>query len=59
MSVGAAPPSGLNSKDFPLLVHVLGAMLLVGALVLAASALILALTRRERLAGSASPTAPC
>jgi hypothetical protein len=31
-----------DSWDFPLLVHVLGAMLLVGALILAASALIFA-----------------
>lgn len=31
-----------DSWDFPLLLHVLGAMLLVGALVLAASALVLA-----------------
>jgi hypothetical protein len=31
-----------DSWDFPLLLHVLGAMLLVGALILAASALILA-----------------
>jgi hypothetical protein len=40
VAVGA--PIRPDSWDFPLLVHVLGAMLLVGALVLAASALILA-----------------
>jgi hypothetical protein len=40
VAVGA--PIRPDSWDFPLLVHVLGATLLVGALVLAASALILA-----------------
>ena len=40
--MGAVSPIRPDSWDFPLLVHVLGAMLLVGTLVLAASALILA-----------------
>lgn len=40
MSVVA--PTRLDSWDFPLLVHVFGAMVLVGALVLASSALVLA-----------------
>ena len=48
--VAVVRPDGWN---FPLLVHVLGAMVLVGALVLAASALILAWRDGEPGAGAA------
>lgn len=40
--MGTVSPTRVDGADFPLLLHVLGAMLLVGALVLAASALVLA-----------------
>jgi hypothetical protein len=40
--VGTVSPPRVDSAEFPLLLHVLGAMLLVGMLVLAASALVLA-----------------
>jgi hypothetical protein len=49
VTVGTVSPTRVDGADFPLLLHVLGAMLLVGTLVLAASALVLA--RRD---GSAS-----
>lgn len=42
MTVGVVSPGRADGTDLPLLLHVLGAMLLVGTLVLAASALILA-----------------
>jgi len=42
MTVGVTSPIRPDAWDFPLLLHVFGAMLLVGTLVLTASALILA-----------------
>jgi hypothetical protein len=40
--VSVVAPTRLDASDFPLLVHLFGAMVLVGALVLAGSALVLA-----------------